>query len=290
MSSHGRERILKLEGRGNATLAIADIAAPPDIDIAAPPESRRSRVAAAPIVEDLEPALPAKKRRVSRVNASFVATLEAQAIAAILPTIPASVTPNELTMVGMLGACITSIGLIVCIWSTKAVVLVPLGLFVHWFGDSLDGSLARYRKIERPCFGFFIDHSSDLFAMSMIIVSFGFSPFLTMTSALLVLATYLLFSAYTYVKVAVEGVHQLAYGGLGSTEFRVLMAGWAVLGSIVGPSIRGPKVQGVPAIDIVIGVLALLALCCLGYLAYRDASRIALIERSQRLRSDCRSD
>jgi archaetidylinositol phosphate synthase len=283
VSSHGSDRILRVEGRGNGTLAVADITAPPDIP--APPESRLGR-GASPVIDDLEPALAPKKKRLSRVNASFLASLEARVIAAILPTIPDSVSPNELTVVGLLGACITSIGLIACIWSTKAVILVPVGLLVHWFGDSLDGSLARYRRIERPSFGFFIDHSSDLFAMSMIIVSFGFSPFLTMTSALLVLTTYLLFSAYTYVKVAVEGVHQLAYGGLGSTEFRLLMATWAIVGAMVGPSILGPKVQGVPLIDIVVGSLALFAFFCLGWLTWRDAARIARMERRQQLRSN----
>jgi len=219
------------------------------------------------------------KSEMSRVNASFVASLEARAIKAIVPVIPASVSPNSLTVLGLIGAAITSIGLIACTWSTHAVILVPIGLFLHWFGDSFDGSLARHRRIERPSSGFFIDHSSDLFAMTIIIVGFGFSPFLTITSALLVLATYMLFVAYTYVKVAVEGVHQLAYGGLGATEFRLLMAGWAIAGSTAGPALLGPRVQGVFLIDIVIGVLSGCAFCALAWMAWRNALRIAAMDR-----------
>jgi archaetidylinositol phosphate synthase len=272
VSSHGSDRILRVEGRGNGTLAVADIAAPP--------ENRLGRIAAPPALDNLESAkLAPKKKRLSRVNASFIGLLEARVIAATLPSIPASVSPNELTVLGLVGAFITSFGLIACIWSPKAVILVPVGLFVHWFGDSFDGSLARYRNIERPSFGFFIDHSSDLFAMSIIIVSFGLSPFMTMTSALLVLTTYLLFSAYTYVKVSVEGVHQLAYGGLGSTEFRLMMAGWAIAGSIVGPSILGAKVHGGYTIDIVIGTLTACAYCGLAWRTWHDAVRIARTER-----------
>jgi phosphatidylglycerophosphate synthase len=271
VSSHGSDHILRVEGRGNGTLAVADIAAPS--------ENRLGRIGAAPALDNLEPVTLPQKRK--RVNASFIGSLEARVIAAVLPNIPESVSPNELTMLGLFGAFITSFGLIACVWSPKAVILVPVGLFVHWFGDSFDGSLARYRKIERPSFGFFIDHSSDLFAMSIIIVSFGLSPFLTMTSALLVLTTYLLFSAYTYVKVAVEGVHQLAYGGMGSTEFRLLMAGWAIAGTVVGPSILGGRVLGVYTIDVVIGSLTGCAYCGLAGVMWRDAARIARIERRQ---------
>ena len=79
---------------------------------------------------------------------------------------------------------------------------VVVGVALNWFGDSLDGSLARYRHTERPRFGFLVDHTCDLFSQILIIVAFALSPFLTLVSALVVLLCYLLFSAYTYIRAA----------------------------------------------------------------------------------------
>ena len=103
-------------------------------------------------------------------------------------------------------------------WFLWAVVV---GLFLNWFGDSLDGTLARHRGIERPRYGFLLDHSSDLIAQSLIVVGLGISPYFTLPSALFVLSLYLLMSSYTYLRVATEGVHRLSYGGMGATEFRI---------------------------------------------------------------------
>lgn len=234
------------------------------------------------VIESLAPVLAEGHQRIlSRVNDSFIARQEAKALATLCRKLPAWVTPDQLTALGMVGAAITSIALVACNWSLLMAALVPIGLFVHWFGDSLDGSLARHRKIERPSYGFFLDHTSDLFAMAVMIVSFGASPFMTMTSALLVLCVYLLFSAYTYVKVAVEGTHQLAYGGLGSTEFRALMTGWTLVGALDGPQLVQARTLGVPTIDCVIGGLSAVAVLCLAWIAIFDARRIEKMERKR---------
>ena len=240
----------------------------------------------ATVVECLDPLLPKSEKHLSRINASFVAVLERNLIAAVLPSIPAAISPMHLTLLGLIGAAITSVALIACTWEPRAVLFVPVGLFIHWFGDSFDGSLARYRRIERPSFGFFVDHTADLFALTLIIISFGFSPFFTLTSALLVLTVYLLFSAYTYVKVAVEGVHQLAYGHLGCTEFRLLMGAWSLMAAAFGPQLIGAKFHGFPTIDLVVGVLSICALCGLLSISLRDMAEIDRIEnRTKRILS-----
>ena len=70
-------------------------------------------------------------------------------------------TPDHLTALGIVGAVVTAIGYVASNWSPIFFFLASFGLVVQWFGDSLDGSLARYRKIERPRYGFFVDHSVD---------------------------------------------------------------------------------------------------------------------------------
>jgi archaetidylinositol phosphate synthase len=190
----------------------------------------------------------------SRRNESLLSRGEQKFIATLLENIPRTVTPLHLTLFGVTGAAVTFLGFVGCNWSAAFLLLVPIGLFMHWFGDSLDGALARYRRIERPRFGFLIDHTTDLVTQTMMLAGLGLSPYFTMTSALLVLSMYLLFSAFTYIRVVVDHVHQLAYGGLGGTEFRIMLAAWALGAHTLGPSIQLPKIGSYSTLDVVVGV------------------------------------
>ena len=155
---------------------------------------------------------------------------------------------------------------------------------MNWFGDSLDGSLARYRQEERPRFGFLVDHTCDLFSQILVIVAFGLSPFLSLISALTILLCYLLFSAYTYIRAAAHHIHQMAYVGVGATEFRILMVVWAIAGVTFG--LHEPLVHGISTIDLVILILALFAVLGLGIKATLDARDVALEEGTTPLRQD----
>jgi archaetidylinositol phosphate synthase len=160
----------------------------------------------------------------SRLNRSVLAVVEQEFIALLLANVPPTVTPMHLTLVGIVGAVLCSIGLVGCNQSAAFLPLVLIGLFINWLGDSLDGSLARFRRIERPRYGFLADHSADLIAQTVILIGLGFSPYFTLTSALIVLVMYLLFSALTYIRIVVDAVHHMTYGGLGATEFRIIIA------------------------------------------------------------------
>jgi phosphatidylglycerophosphate synthase len=211
-----------------------------------------------------------------RHNRSFLAEAEQRLIRWILPRIPGRITSLQLTGIGMFGSLAASIGLIGCNWSLLWLPTVALGIAMNWFGDSLDGSLARHRKEERPRFGFLVDHTCDLFSQIMLIVAFGLSPFLSLVAALVVLLCYLLFSAYTYIRAAAHHVHQMSYIGVGATEFRLLMIFWALAGSAAG--LREPLVNGLSRIDISILGLGLLAVIGLGAKAVKDARQVAIEE------------
>ena len=217
----------------------------------------------------------------SRRNESLLARGEQKIIAALLENIPPTVMPIHLTMLGMTGAGITFIGLVGCNLSAAFLPLVPIGLFMHWFGDSLDGALARFRRIQRPRYGFLIDHTADLITQTVILVGFGFSPYFTMTSALLVLAMYLLFSAFTYIKVVVDHVHQLAYGGLGGTEFRIMIAIWTVMAHAFGPYISLPTVGGYAGLDVVVAVFVVCAFATFVWNLHQQLSRLASEESAE---------
>ncbi len=214
-----------------------------------------------------------------RINESFLAVKERAALLALVKRLPNWATPDHLTAIGLCGAVLTLFSFVACRWSNFFLVGVVFGLFLNWFGDSLDGTLARFRSIERPHYGYFIDHSSDLIAQTLIIVGLGMSPFFTVASSLLVLSLYLLMSSYTYLRVVTESVHRLSYGGMGATEFRILVACWALFAAWFGPSIATAQAYGFVVLDIVIGGLS--ALTFLGFVVViqRDLMRLQREER-----------
>lgn len=191
-----------------------------------------------------------------RINDSLLSRVEREALAFLVLRIPTNVAPDHLTHIGLAGALVTAAGFLGCWVSNWLLIAVVLGLFLNWFGDSLDGTLARYRQIERPHYGYFIDHSADLIAQTLIVVGLGFSPFFTVPSSLLVLSLYLLMSSYTYLRVVTESVHRLSYGGMGATEFRILVAVWALLAAWLGPGVLSARFFSIATLDLVIGLLS----------------------------------
>ncbi|MGJ0395039.1 MAG: CDP-alcohol phosphatidyltransferase family protein [Methylocystis sp.] len=214
-----------------------------------------------------------------RINESFLAVKERAALLALVRRLPDWATPDHLTAIGLGGAVLTLFSFIACRWSDIFLVGVVFGLFLNWFGDSLDGTLARYRSIERPHYGYFIDHSSDLIAQTLIIVGLGVSPFFTVASSLLVLSLYLLMSSYTYLRVVTESVHRLSYGGMGATEFRILVACWALFAAWFGPSIATAQAYGFAVLDIVIGGLSTLTFLGFVVVIQKDLMRLQREER-----------
>ncbi|MFO1133978.1 MAG: CDP-alcohol phosphatidyltransferase [Rhodoblastus sp.] len=215
-----------------------------------------------------------------RRNRSFLADAEQALIRWILPKIPRHTTSLHLTGVGMAGSLMAAVGLVGCNWSFAFLPAVALGVALNWFGDSLDGSLARFRHEERPRFGFLVDHTCDLFSQILIIVAFGLSPFLSLVSALVVLLCYLLFSAYTYIRAAAHHVHQMSYIGVGATEFRILMIVWACLGAAIG--LDEPVLGTLTRIDVAVLSMGAMAVVGLGFKAVNDARQIAASEPAPR--------
>lgn len=208
-----------------------------------------------------------------RLNCGMVANVERRALAWLAARTPATVTPDHLTIVGVVGAVLTMAGFVAANMSPIFVVFVILGLFLNWLGDSLDGTLARYRGIERPQLGYFIDHSCDLISQTLIFVGLGLSPYFTVISGFCALSMYFLMSSYTYIKVLIVRTHQLSYGGVGATELRIALIVWAMIGIYVGPDLIETRLLQFRMIDAVIGTLWVLVF--LGFVAmfFRDLAK-----------------
>jgi phosphatidylglycerophosphate synthase len=136
---------------------------------------------------------------------------------------PAWVTPDHLTALGVIGAIITAIGYIAGNLDPVFLFLASVGLVVNWLGDSLDGSLARYRKAERPRYGFFVDNSFDIISEFIILAGLGLSPYVNMSVALFALCGYLALSLYVFLVHQTYGDHLLSFISLGPTELRLII-------------------------------------------------------------------
>ena len=106
--------------------------------------------------------------------------------------------------------------------------LVVLCLFLNWFGDSLDGTVARVRDQQRPRYGYYVDHVIDLAGTALLFAGLAASGFMSPIIATLVVAAFFLVSAETYLATHARGVFKMAFIGVGPTELRVLMAAGAI--------------------------------------------------------------
>jgi phosphatidylglycerophosphate synthase len=157
-----------------------------------------------------------------RVNDILLGPLERPALKWLAEHLPAWVTPDMLTVTGIAGALIIGLGYVLSRMHPAFLWLATLGFLINWFGDSLDGTLARFRHIERPKFGFFIDHVSDVLTEIVIILALGMSPYIRFNVASLLCIAYITMSVLIYVRMNVMGEFKISYGKLGPTEIRVL--------------------------------------------------------------------
>jgi len=106
--------------------------------------------------------------------------------------------------------------------------LVVLCLVLNWFGDSLDGTLARVRDQQRPRYGYYVDHVIDLAGTALFFAGLAASGYMSPVIATLVVAAFFLVAAETYLATHARGVFKMAFIGVGPTELRILLAAGAL--------------------------------------------------------------
>lgn len=159
-----------------------------------------------------------------RHNRSLLAALERRVLLWLANRLPGWVTSDQLTAL----ALIAMLGSGLAFWSASrtpaGLVLVVVGLIVNWFGDSLDGTLARVRNQQRPQYGFYVDHVVDLLGTCALLGGLGLSGYMNPLVALGLLAAYLLISAETYLATHACGVFRMSMWKFGPTELRIVLA------------------------------------------------------------------
>ena len=158
-----------------------------------------------------------------RIQTSILHGIEHKALVWLARRMPAWVTSDMLTFTGFAGALIIAAGYALTTKDIRWLWLACFGFAVNWFGDSLDGTLARVRGTQRPVYGFFVDHNVDCINETIMFIGVGMSVLMNLTIALIALVAYLLMSIYVYINAHLKNEFRLTYAGLGPTEFRILV-------------------------------------------------------------------
>ncbi len=164
-------------------------------------------------------------RNHQRVNDILLGPLERPVLQWLAVHLPAWVTPDLCTFIGVFGALGIMVSYGLSNLHPAFLWLASLGFVLNWLGDSMDGTLARRRNIERPVFGFFVDHTTDAASQVIIFLGLGLSPYVSFHVACLTLIAYMLLSVLVYVRTCASGEFKISYGKLGPTEVRALAIG-----------------------------------------------------------------
>ena len=218
----------------------------------------------------------AKLTPIDRIQENLVARVERRILTWLCPRMPRFVTPDMLTAFGMVGATMVFVGYLGSNLDRNWLWAAVAGYVVHWFGDSLDGSLARFRKIERPRYGYFLDHSCDGLATTLLVVGIGLSPFVHLEVALVALAGYLLMSIHAFLSVRVLGKLRLSYMNAGPTEMRLILIGLTLAMYAAG---REPPLIGhLNAFDLFVGAVGAVLVVLFVVQTLQVARRLAVEE------------
>jgi len=158
-----------------------------------------------------------------RINRALTASLEKRALAWMARRAPRWLTSDQLTALGLSAQIAAGAAYALSRYNRYALLLVILCLVLNWFGDSMDGTLARARCQLRPRYGFYIDHMVDLFGSIALMCGLGFSGFLHWQTAIAMLIAFLLLAGESYLATYTLSRFQLSQGPFGPTEIRVLL-------------------------------------------------------------------
>ena len=163
-----------------------------------------------------------------RVHTSLLAAGEKRLLVRMAGWLPRWTNSDHLTLLALAAMALAGAGFAVARFDRRGLWLVVAALILNWFGDSLDGTLARVRRQERPRYGFYVDHVLDIIGITLLMAGLALSGFMTPLVALAVLVAYLLVSGEVFLATAVNGVFRISFAGFGPTELRILLAAGAL--------------------------------------------------------------
>jgi phosphatidylglycerophosphate synthase len=164
-----------------------------------------------------------------REHQSFFAEAERRALVLLAARLPAPLTPDHLTVLGLAAMGMAGGAFAVAPIVSWSPLLVVPALALNWLGDSLDGTLARVRNQQRPRYGFYVDYVVDLLGTTALLAGLGLSGHMSPLIAAGLLASYLLVTAEAFLATHTVGIFRISCFGWGPTELRLVLAIGAVL-------------------------------------------------------------
>ncbi len=159
----------------------------------------------------------------TRVRAALTADVEKRVLESMAHRLPGWVHSDHLTVLGVIAALGTGAGYALSVLSPHWLWLASAMLVANWYGDSLDGTLARVRHAQRPRYGYYLDHAVDAFTTLVVGLGVGLSPFVSLYMGLAIVIVYLLMSINVYLESKVYSEFKMDYGVVGPTEARILL-------------------------------------------------------------------
>jgi len=163
-------------------------------------------------------------KNATREQTSLLAPLERISLRWLARNMPAWVKSDHLTLLGFAAMFVAGVFYAVAQWWPAAFLIVNVCLAVNWFGDSLDGTLARYRNKQRPRYGFYVDHIIDAFGILFVLCGLAISGYMSWTIALATLVVYFMLSIDVYLATYTIGTFKLSFYKFSPTELRILLA------------------------------------------------------------------
>jgi phosphatidylglycerophosphate synthase len=168
-------------------------------------------------------------RDAKRKQESLLAAGEKRVLVWMAQRMPASINSDHLTILGAFGMLMTGASYAFARWNRYAVLAATFFLLVNWFGDSLDGTVARVRNRQRPRYGFYVDHVIDSFGTAALFGGLAVSGIMSPSIAVALLIAFLLLSIEVYLATYTLGAFRLSHFKWSPTELRILLA----IGNIV---------------------------------------------------------
>jgi phosphatidylglycerophosphate synthase len=163
-----------------------------------------------------------------REHRSILATVERRALVWLALRLPGGISADHLTLLGLVSMIAAGAAFAAVRVTPWASIWVVVALAANWFGDSLDGTVARVRDQQRPRYGFYVDHVIDLAGTSCLLAGLACSGRMSPLVALSLLSAYLLVTAEAYLATHAAGVFRISFAGIGPTELRIILAIGAV--------------------------------------------------------------
>jgi len=158
-----------------------------------------------------------------REQTSLLAPLERAALRGLARRMPARVNSDHLSLLGLLAMLLAGVFYAASGTNPLLLHLVNICIFLNWFGDSLDGTLARFRDRQRPRYGFYVDHIIDTFGTMFLILGLAISGYMSERVAAVVLVIFLMLAINSYLAAYALGIFKISQWKMGPTEIRLLL-------------------------------------------------------------------